>query len=100
MSDTFWPMIFGETGLLGTLVYLIILYKAFGLYVKGFLKDTSDKRYVMPAFFFIVFLGSSLGKPVFSGPPHSLVVWGIAGIFYSLCKKHYVNTYKGYEISE
>lgn len=55
MSDTFWPMIFGETGLLGTLVYLIILYKAFGLYVKGFLKDTSDKRYVMPAFFFIVF---------------------------------------------
>lgn len=100
MSDTFWPMIFGETGLLGTLVYLIILYKAFGSYIKGFLKDTSDKRYVMPAFFFIVFLGSSLGKPVFSGPPHSLVVWGIAGIFYSLCKKHYVNTYKGYEISE
>lgn len=55
MSDTFWPMIFGETGLLGTLVYLIILYKAFGLYVKGFLKDTSDKRYVMPAFSLLFF---------------------------------------------
>lgn len=91
MSDTFWPMIIGETGLLGTLMYLIILYKVFGPYVKGFLRDTSDKRYIMPAFFFIVFMGTSIGKPVFSGPPHSLVIWGLAGIFYSLCKKQYVS---------
>lgn len=38
----------------------------------------------MPAFLFIAFLGFSVGKPVFTGPPHSLVLWGFAGLFYSL----------------
>lgn len=88
MSDTFWPMIFGETGVLGTIIYVIILYKVFGPFIVGFLNNTSDKRYIMPAFIFLVFLGASIGKPVFSGPPHCLAVWGIAGIFSSLSKKN------------
>ena len=93
MSDTFWPMILGETGLLGLIIYLVILWKVFGKIILGFFKDTQDKRFVMPAFLFIAFLGFSIGKPVFTGPPHSLVLWGICGIFYSLKTKTYINVY-------
>lgn len=83
MADVFWPMIIGETGYLGLVVYIMILFVAFGPPVKGFLNDSLDLRYVAPAFIFICYLGCSLGKPVFSGPPHSLVLWGFAGLFYS-----------------
>lgn len=89
MADTFWPMIVGETGILGTLCYVIILIYIFGPYLKGFFENTSDKRFLMPAFIFIVYLFDSIGKPVFSGPPHALLLWGITGIFYSLRKQKY-----------
>lgn len=91
MSDTFWPMIFGELGFLGTALYIYILWNVFSPFLKGFFKDTSNKNFIMPAFIFITFLGISIGKPVFSGPPHCLLVWGIAGIFYSLKNKNYVS---------
>ena len=89
MADTFWPMIFGETGVMGTILYCIILYKCFYPFLKRFFKDTHDLRFLMPSFLFIAYVGFSIGKPVFSGPPHSLVLWGIAGMFYSLSKKDY-----------
>lgn len=87
MCDSFWPMVLGETGALGTLFYLIMMYYVFKEPVMGFFRNTSDKRYVFPAFLFIVFLFASMGKSVFNGPPHCFVVWGFAGIFYSLQKK-------------
>lgn len=90
MCDTFWPMILGETGYLGLLFYIIFMYCSFEFFMKKFFKNTHDPTVLFPAFIFIVFLIASIGKPVFSGPPHSFVVWGIAGIFHSLCKKEYV----------
>lgn len=87
MCDTFWPMVLGETGALGTLLYLLMMFYAFKTPITGFFRNTSDKRYVFPAFLFIVFLFASIGKSVFNGPPHCFVVWGFAGIFYSLQKK-------------
>lgn len=89
MTDTFWPMILGETGFLGTLCYILILYIVFMPFIKGFFKNTRDRRYIFPAFLFFVFLMTSLGKPVFNGPPHCFVLWGIAGIFHSLSAKVY-----------
>ena len=89
MYDTFWPMILGETGYLGTLIYMFILYFSFGPFLKRFCNSTSDKLVLFPSLLFIIFLVASTGKPVFSGPPHSFVLWGIAGIFYSLSKKTY-----------
>lgn len=89
MCDTFWPMIFGETGVLGTIIYLLILYICFSPFVVSFFKDTSDLRFIFPAFLFLVFLVTSVGKPVFNGPPHCFFLWGIAGIFYSLKDKLY-----------
>lgn len=46
MSDTFWPMIFGETGFAGTILYVIILWKVFGPFVLGFFDNTKDERYL------------------------------------------------------
>lgn len=84
MCDSFWPMLIGETGILGTLLYISILYVGFRPFIKRFLKDTQDPYAIFPTFLFIVFLITSIGKPVFTGPPHALILWGFAGIFYSL----------------
>lgn len=84
MCDTFWPMIIGETGWLGTLLYIAIIYVGFRSFVKRFFNNTQDIYAIFPTFLLITFLINSLGKPVFTGPPHSLILWGFAGIFYSL----------------
>lgn len=82
--DTQWPMIIGETGYLGTLVFFLILVRIYWPFFRLFIKDTKDLYAVMPCLLFIFFIVSSFAKPVFTGPPHSFFVWGIAGIFYSL----------------
>jgi hypothetical protein len=84
--DVFWPMILGETGCLGLLFYLMILFVVFKKFVMGFVEDTRDLRYVYPTLLFIYFFICSIGKPMFSGPPHSFVLWGIAGIFESIVR--------------
>lgn len=89
MCDSFWPMIIGETGFIGTLLYILILYFAFGPFLKRFLNDTRNPNILIPSFLFISFLITSIGKPVFTGPPHSLILWGISGIFQSLTNKEY-----------
>lgn len=93
MYDTFWPMILGETGFLGMLMYILILYFAFSPFLKRFCISTNDKLVLFPSLLFVIFLVESMGKPVFSGPPHSFVLWGIAGIFYSLSKKTYTKDF-------
>jgi hypothetical protein len=94
MYDTFWPMILGETGYLGTFMYILILYFSFGPFLKKFCASTSDKLVLFPSLLFVIFLIESMGKPVFSGPPHSFVLWGIAGIFYSLSKKTFTHDFQ------
>lgn len=87
MCDTFWPMILGETGAIGSVIYIIILGIIFGPFLKKYINNTKDLNVLFPSVLFIIFLGTSIGKPVLSGPPHSFVLFGIAGIFYSLINK-------------
>lgn len=91
MVDTFWPMIIGETGWLGTILFICLIFSAFAPFLSGYIKDTKDLRYVFPSFLFIVMLITTVGKPVLVGPPHSFMLWGIAGIFNSLINKEYSN---------
>lgn len=86
MQDTQWPMFLGETGFLGTFVFLTILYVAFSPYLKTFFNNTKDKISAIPAMLFIYFIVVSIGKPVFVAVPHSYVLWGFAGIFYNNIK--------------
>lgn len=87
MADTFWPMILGETGIIGLILYIFILYRCFAPYLRAFFRNTKDIRFLLPSVLFLFCLISSVAKPVFSGPPHSFIVWGIAGIFYSFAFK-------------
>ena len=89
MCDTFWPMILGELGVLGTICYLFLLGYTFYPFLKRYIRNTHDKGVLFPSVLFIIFLMTTIGKPVFMGPPHSLVLWGLAGIFYSLKDKSY-----------
>lgn len=83
MADTFWPMILGENGVMGFITYVMLLYVIFSPYIIKFLKDTTDIRYLLPTVLFFYSLISSFAKPVFSGPPFSFLVFGIAGLFYN-----------------
>lgn len=82
--DLFWPMILGETGYLGLLLYLLILYFTFKKYIGIFKKSPTSRRAIFPIYLLVFFMMCSLGKPVFAGPPHAFLFWGIAGVFYSL----------------
>ena len=87
MQDTQWPMIFGETGYLGTIIFLLILFIVFAKPLKYYLQDTSNMQYAFPSVLFIYYIICSLGKPVFVAIPHSYVIWGITAIWYSLSTK-------------
>ena len=89
MCDTFWPMILGETGILGVAAYLWLLFVSFGPFLKRFINNTHDINILFPCFLFIYFLTATIGKPMLVGPPHSFVLWGLAGLFYSLCNASY-----------
>ncbi len=82
MDDSFWPMIFGETGIMGTLVYIILLVECFGPYLLKYVHDTTDKRYAMVSLVFIFMLVCSIAKTTLNGPPHSFLLWGLAGAFH------------------
>lgn len=84
MQDNQLPMFLGETGYLGTLLFFFILYYVFKPFIIGYFKNTRDFRFAMPASLFIYFLVCIIGKPVFVAVPHSFVIWGVAGIFYSI----------------
>lgn len=87
MCDTFWPMILGETGVLGLICYLLILYYAFSPLLWKYFNNTHDRTVLFPSVLFIMFMMVTIGKPVLMGPPHSLALWGLTGIFYSLKDK-------------
>ena len=88
MQDNQLPMFLGETGYLGTILFFFILYYVFKPYLIGFFKNTRDCRFAMPACLFIYFFVCIMGKPVFVAVPHSFVIWGIAGMFYSISKQY------------
>lgn len=102
--DGFWQMLLGETGFLGTLLYVWMMMIVFKEPIAGYLKDTTDRRYIYPVFLFIFSFFGAFGKSTFTGPPHSLMLWAMAGLFYSLNRQgiQWTNTVgeKGDEPSE
>lgn len=86
MSDTFWPMLLGETGLIGTLIYIFILFTVFSPFVKKYIHNTIDLRVCLVVSLLIFNLISSIAKPTLTGPPNSLLLFGIAGLFYQHLK--------------
>ena len=84
INDSFWPMILGETGALGFVVYLYLLYLCFYPYLRNYFKNTHNHRYAFVSLVFIFALVCSLAKATLNGPPDSHLIWGFAGIYYQL----------------
>lgn len=62
-SDTFWPIIIGQTGFIGTICYLVALLKLFLKTIRVRLVDR--KAYAAVLFIFIYLLISSTSEPTF-----------------------------------
>ena len=84
INDSFWPMILGETGALGFVVYVFLLYLCFYPYLKNYFNNTHDHRYAFVSLVFIFAFVCSLAKATLNGPPDSHLIWGFAGIYYQL----------------
>ena len=79
-TDTFWPILFGETGFIGTIVYTILLiYLFFILRLKVISMRTSEviisKVIVLSGFLiFIQALVESSGEAIFNSAPQNLFI--------------------------
>jgi hypothetical protein len=86
-NDTFWPMVLGETGYIGLVLYVTVLLG----FVKSLykqIKNTKDKY--LKAFqlgTLMILLGSlfeSMTQPIYVAPPQVYFVFGSIGICYVL----------------
>ena len=86
IQDTFWPMILGESGILGLMVYIGILIAIFkNVITDYFEKKTMYNQFVV--YMLTFFLIASAANPVFVNSPHNLVLFGIFGMMngYARC---------------
>lgn len=92
LNDTFWPMILGELGVIGFLIYFGISVYFLLLFKKGYRQATNS---LTGAFFlagFMIFveaLVESLAEPIFVKPPAAYFIFTVAGIAYSLSNRSY-----------
>lgn len=88
LSDTFWPIIFGQTGVIGTLLYVLML----GVIVKRCMAVEKYDRYayVSALFVFAYLLISSMAEPAFHNSvaiPLALVLGLIFGQIEAMVSK-------------
>lgn len=77
-TDTFWPMIFGETGYLGTIVYIYMLIFIY----KKIRKNISKNKYICHISILVLLqtICESFGEPSFTSSPQCIIVAIIVGI--------------------
>lgn len=89
-TDTFWPSIFGETGVIGTLSYIMALIFLFKLYFKELMKkDISiNQRYYIGIglLIFIQAIIESFGEPIFNSSPQNIYIGLLVGYCISRVK--------------
>ena len=77
--DTFWPMILGETGYFGLMLYVILIL---GLFVPFFKK--SDNKYILYTRAILIYaIISSFASPFFVAPPLYLGLFIVIGLNYN-----------------
>ncbi|MFH0926567.1 MAG: hypothetical protein V1872_13215, partial [bacterium] len=90
ISDTFWPMIIGEGGLLGLFFYILLIYNIFSFLFKKNDDFFSEKLLLIGRNMFIMSIIISIAAPVFVRPPQYFILFGFTGLIYSYIKEiHY-----------
>lgn len=81
-TDTFWPSIFGETGVLGSIIYIYtIIYIYRNLKIKCKFEQGLSKEYSLLGIFSLIqTLCESMGEQSFNSPPQYIFVALIIGI--------------------
>ena len=78
-TDTFWPAIFGETGFLGTVIYVIILFMIFK-WLDINLKLKNNFYSFWGFFVFVQAIIESSGEPIFNSSPQNILIAICLGI--------------------
>ncbi len=90
LTDTFWPMIIGETGFIGFFFYLLIIVSLSKICFKCF-KSTDKlflKAFCLGALMvFIEGIVESVGTSFFVKGPQAYFVFAALGMAYSLCRR-------------
>ena len=81
-TDTFWPAILGETGVLGLLAYALALVAMLGLARRLAKERQPALRFVGLVLigWWAEFLIESIASPVYSSPPSYPLFFGLAGV--------------------
>ncbi len=89
IMDTFWPMVIGETGFIGFILYLGIIL----IFCKSLSKQIrySENKYIKAfqlgtLMMLIESLIESIANPVYTSPPYHFFLFGSIGICYALSK--------------
>lgn len=82
-TDTFWPAIFGETGFLGTIIFV---YMLFFILKKLKVKNFENEEIINHVSFLLLLqtICESFGEPSFNSSPQNVVVAIIIGIGLSI----------------
>lgn len=83
-TDTFWPMIFGETGCLGTIIYIYMLVYLYKTLQKKAIQSNSISH--VGILMLLQTTCESFGEPSFTSSPQCIVVAIIIGIGISSLK--------------
>lgn len=84
LNDTFWPMIMGETGFIGTGLMIILiaglLMRCFRLHLH-FARSRFEQAFSLGIVLILIeALTESLATPIFAKPPQAYFILGAAGI--------------------
>lgn len=92
-TDTFWPMIIGETGLIGLVIYILILLLLF-VDLRRLWKKVEDNRVrvflCMGLFALLQAIAESSGEPIFNSSPQNVIVGLFIG--YAIASAIYLKT--------
>lgn len=95
INDTFWPMVLGESGIFGFILYLLFFIYLIKKLWKGFSQENNIvyKSFVLSSLLVLIEgLSESIALPTFSKSPQAYWVLGISGIGYSLLRHTAKNT--------
>lgn len=92
-TDTFWPIIFGETGFIGTVIYIsMLVYLIKNMKISIRKSRYIEKQYlyaVLGAFVFIQALIESTGEPIFNSSPQNIFIAISVGTSISIIRSNY-----------